>query len=173
MTIQIHLTGARAKTALVANEAAAQEWAAMPEAKRSAAPPKPKPIPWQGFSGRGVRLRTLDADEKDLAAECAAKEAGEDGTMAKYNQLRGREMFHRCLVEVTDKGEIADLGTASWKKVRQIDLEDPKGSMSTAVLFTAKDLDFLVRWCRDQHDATAADYEAITGGAQELADTDG
>lgn len=169
MTIQLHLTGARAKLVLVANAAAAQAWAASAVDKRSAAPPIPAPIPWNGFSGRGVRMRMLDPDEKDLAAECAARDAGEDGTNIKYNQLRARESVHRALVEVTTTGEITDLATASWKKVTQLDLESG-GPMSASSLFTAKDLDFLVRWFRDNHDATAADYEAIMGEALEVAE---
>jgi hypothetical protein len=168
MTIQLHLTGSKAKLALVANAAAAQAWAAASEKDRGPAPAS-MAIPWKGFSGRGVRVRLLDPDEKELAAECAAKETGEDGSNIKYNQLRAREGLHRCIVEVTTQGELADLATATWKKVTQLDLEGG-GAMASATLFTAKDLDFLAAWFRDNHDATSADFEAIMGEALEVAD---
>lgn len=168
MTIQLHLTGSRARLILAANAAAARAWAAAPVQTRGDAPIQ-QAVPWAGFSGRGVRLRMLDPDEKDLASECAARDAGEAGSVIKYNQLRIRESIHRCIVEVTTAGEIVDLATAGWKKVTQLELESG-GSSASSALFTAKDLDTLARWFKESHDATLADYEAIMGEALEVAD---
>jgi hypothetical protein len=172
MSVQIHLTGAKARLAITANQAAAQKAIAD---GNEAPGPAPKPIPWAGFSGRGVRLRTLDPDEKEAAAASAAADVGENATLSAYNRRRSLEGVHRCLLEVTREKEIADLGGATWVRVTiaQLESASPKEPMRSSALFTPKDIDFLGAWFREMHDASSADLEAIMGGAQELADDAG
>ena len=163
-TVQIHLTGAKARVAIAANTAAAQ--AAVAAGKPV---PAPKPIPWSGFSGRGVRLHTIDAEEKDLAAACAAREVGVDATAGEYTRRRLRECVNRCIVEVTRERELTDLAGAAWMRLTQQDLDGAgAGKHSAATLFTAKDVDVLNGWFQSEHDASQADLEAVMGGAIEV-----
>ncbi len=169
MGIQLHMVSAKGKLAIAANASAAQ--AAVAAGSKV---PAAKPVPWGGFSGRGVRLRTLSLAEKDDAERCAAKEIEQDTTNGMYNRVRAREGITRCITEVTKEREIADPGAASWVKVTQQDLGgDGRAKLSLDDLFTPKDLDVLHGWYRDNHDASQADLDAITGGAIETAENDG
>jgi hypothetical protein len=79
---QLHLIGAKAHRALALRAAAMSAHAEATQKAAAADPPLPPPaaprfeaLPLDGFSGRGVRLRLLDADERDKVAEIAAQKA--------------------------------------------------------------------------------------------------
>ena len=170
MATQLHLTGAKARLAIISAAAAAQAAVAAGQPA-----PAPRPIPWSGFSGRGVRLRTIGADAKEAAERAAALAVGPDGAVGAYQRLRARECLERCIVEVTRDREVVEPGAAKWIKVTQADLSGAGklDGYTLDALFTPKDIDVLAAWFRENHDASQADLEAITGGAIETADNDG
>lgn len=182
-TIQFHLIGARARRhyAILQGTRAAADAEADPLKKaeklavlRSL---EASPVPWDEFSGRGVRLRLLDPAEKDRAWLFAAKEVGEGATEADLNLARKREVLCRSIVAVTEKTHLASealmAGETRWIAVTQQALEgrDPTDKEHAfAQLFSAKDADVIANVWRRYHDATVDDVEAIVGGAVELAD---
>ncbi len=165
MGIQLHLVGAKTRIALAASAPARLALAGKPL----------QAINWAGFSGRGVRLRAIGADEKEAAEKAAATAVGPDGLLSTYQKLRARECIERCLVEVTKEREVVELGAATWTTVTAEDLAgmSKRPGLTLDALFTSKDLDVLRAWFADNHDASQADLEAITGGAIETADNEG
>lgn len=125
-----------------------------------------------GYSGRGVRMRDLDAAEKDLASRIAAKAAGPDATNGEFMSRRTSECLCRSIVAVTKEGKLSAEGVmaATWMSTTQEALEDTGGPLSFAKLFTAKDRDAMAHFFRLHHDAEEADVEAIMGKEIELTD---
>jgi|SRR6478735_289675 len=117
----------------------------------------------KGFSGRGVRLRQLEQPELDAAFRTAAKLAGAEATMADVRVIEQHECVLRMVLEVTEKGGLATLEGAAWRKVTQQELEDEEGRYRFGKLFTAKDTAFLRRIHRDWHQLSEAEVEAISG----------
>lgn len=172
-TVKLHLVGARTAAQIAAHAAlvrAHQEAVEKAPTKQHKAPP-PLALNFYGFSGRAVRLRIVDGDERDQISAIAAKEVGEDALMSEFQQRRNRDWVNRSLVEVTKEKELdeAALAKATWVKVTQQQL-DGEGPMSAKALFTAKDMDTLIAWFHAEHLASAADLETIMGKAVEVVD---
>jgi len=165
MTIQIHLIPASLRRTLAVHQAMVVAATA-----KESPPPTPPTLDFRHHSGRGVRLRILSPEQREVAIETAAKLAGPEATVPEYQAKKLRECVHRMIVAVTKDAELADLGGAEWTKVTQEDLEDGKGSKSFAALFTAKDYEALGALYNRFHSVTVEDLDAIEGNAVEVSD---
>lgn len=163
--LQIHLISARTRRAIAIHAAAV----AGATAKGAPVPPLPA-LDFAHYSGRGVRLRELSPEETSMAIECAAKAVGPDATGPEYSSRKLREGIYRMIAEVTEQGELADLGGAAWTRVTQFELEDPKGTKRFGALFTTKDSEMLGALFNRLHSITAEDLDAVEGNAVEVSD---
>lgn len=118
------------------------------------------------FSGRGVRVRELDADEIDEAGLCAAKLLSKEANGAELSAKTAGECVRRMIVGVTKKGDLSTLDGAEWVDVTQQDLENEEGQLYFAKLFTSKDAQVLRSLHYRRHNATEEELAAIEGGAQ-------
>lgn len=116
------------------------------------------------FSGRGVKIRDLDADEVFKARLIAAQEAGKGATGFEIEARRRIECMHRMIAQVTERGDLDKLDGAKWLDVTQQQLEEDGGKMSFGKLFTAKDAAALNFLCSKLIDVGDDEIGAIEGG---------
>jgi hypothetical protein len=124
-----------------------------------------------GFSGRGVRLRTIKPGEKDKIAEKAAMHVGKDASVIEFRNEEIRQSVFRMLVAVT---KTADMKTADqllalpaddWEKM---DLE--KLNFRYDDLFTPKDDAFLASIYRRVNEVSQSEVEDIAGKAMSVSE---
>src|SRR5689334_4756543 len=92
---QIHLISPRALRQLAAHQEA------VAEATKKGSPPPPMPaLKFDGFTGRGVRLRHLSPSQKEAVTETAASTLGVGGTNIEYQTRRSVEGAKKMVAEV-------------------------------------------------------------------------
>lgn len=163
---QIHLTSQRALKQVATYQALAAEAAA----KGQPAPKMPA-LNFDGFSGRGVRLRRLSLTQKDAVSDAAAATIGPESTNVEYLGRRALEGAKKMVAEVTRKAGLATLDGADWMPVNDAMLAGLKGESDYTFesLFPPKDADVLKSLFRRWHDATEADVDIIEGKAVAVA----
>ncbi len=121
----------------------------------------------KGFSGRGVRLRVLEPDERDEIVERSAQEAGAEATNIQFSNLVLKNCLCRMVQQVTKETGLPDaekVHAATWVDVSERQLAGEKGSNLNS-FFNAKDQDVLGRIYKEAHEATKAEIDAIMGKA--------
>lgn len=121
----------------------------------------------QYSSGRGVRIRMIDPDEKDRAATNAAQTLGKDATGAEYSAAVERQILLTAIVAVTRESRLDEktVMTAVWEPMDFAKLELEGSEWQYKRLFTAKDDSLLISISRRMHGATGEEVDAILGEA--------
>lgn len=168
--LTLHLVPAAYSQAVTAHAALVQAHAAATKGKKAdKAPPAAPELRLRGYSGRGVRLRTLTFDEKEKLMAHAAAQVGESGTMPELISRRNLEGAKAMVAMVTRKGghrTLEGLAPEEWIELTDADKDGPtKGALAFEALFTPKDVGALKEMFTRTHDASALDVDAIEGKA--------
>lgn len=120
--------------------------------------------------GRGVRLRLLTTPERRAIFESAAKDVGQEGTVAQLRAIEDRDGVCAMVAEITVKDgykKCADLVAADvvWRKMTMAAMTDEHTS-----LFGSKDFGALVAIFHAIHDVKESEVDDILGEAQEVAE---
>lgn len=113
----------------------------------------------RGFSGRAVRVRTLDPIEVEDNLKHAAKLVGMDATVLELKKTEWRMGSKLMLVEFTEPCEDPLAPEVKWSKVGPSVLDD------FGAYFTPKDVQALEAIYRDANELLPSELDAITGKA--------
>lgn len=125
----------------------------------------------KGCSNRAVRLRDLDADERDKIAIDTATEVGKDGTGAQYAVLEARNLITASLTGVTksavkDADALVKLPESEWVTLDAQKLsQDPSAPTYYAKLFSPKEDSIIAGVVRRRNTATTDEIDSILGKA--------
>jgi len=120
----------------------------------------------RGYSGRGVRMRELPADERNEILSEVALALGKDASMIAYQLACVTACVQRMIVQVTEAKGLADAAavhTATWIDVTAFELQS--GPQSYKKLFNAKDDALLAQIYRTGHEVGHGDAELVMGKA--------
>lgn len=125
----------------------------------------------KGCSGRAVRLRDLDPDERDKIAIDTATEVGKDANVAQYSVTEARNLINASLTGVT-KGTVKDadalvkLPESEWLALDAQKLsQDPSAPTYYAKLFSPKEDSIIAGVVRRRNTATTDEIDSILGKA--------
>lgn len=113
----------------------------------------------KGFSGRAVRVRTVDPIEVEDNLKGAAKLVGMDATVLELKKTEWRMGSKLMLVEVSEPCEDPMAEGVKWRKVTPDILED------FGAYFTPKDAQVLEALYRDANELLPSELDAIVGKA--------
>jgi len=122
----------------------------------------------KGCSGRGVRVRVLDATTRFAIREESGKGLSPEATMIEWKVKEGIDGVVACVAQITESAGFKTLDemgapTVAWKSVTAEYLHD-----HLTDYFSAKDLDALVGIFRKLHDLDPKELEDIMGEGRDV-----
>lgn len=120
----------------------------------------------RGYSGRGVRMRELPAEERNEVLSEVALALGKDASMMSYQLACVTACVQRMIVQVTEKKglkDAAEVHNATWVDVTAFELQS--GPRTYKSLFNAKDDALLANIYRSGHEVGPGDAELVMGKA--------
>lgn len=119
----------------------------------------------KGYSGRAVRIKTLDASTIDANFMAAGKLAGDEASGVEIKTIEWRNAVKQFITEFSEPCESAVAETTKWRKPKPGEFDERMDE-----IFTVKDIQTLIYQYKMYHEVTLAEVEAIVGEAITLSE---